>query len=104
IVAALPEGVQQVRVRPETVQAAVICWPLGYKLGSVPSGICPEQRAAWILNETAPPSFAGYADASQGPLRLQGVAAGSVLRPVPGGRQVALDVDVQGAEGEVWWM
>ncbi|WP_279214764.1 penicillin-binding protein 1C [Achromobacter mucicolens] len=104
IVAALPEGAQQVRVRPETVQAVVTCWPLGYRLGSEPSGACPEQRAAWMLNETAPPSFAGYADATQGPLRLGGVANGSVLRPVPGMRQVALDVDVQGAEGEVWWM
>ncbi|MNT13415.1 penicillin-binding protein 1C [compost metagenome] len=104
IVAALPEGAQQVRVRPETVQAVVTCWPLGYKLGSVPSGVCPEQRAAWTLNETAPPSFAGYADATKGPLRLGGVANGSVLRPVPGRQQVALDVDVQGAEGEVWWM
>ncbi|WBX91470.1 penicillin-binding protein 1C [Achromobacter mucicolens] len=104
IVAALPEGAQQVRVRPETVQAVVTCWPLGYRLGSEPSGACPEQRAAWMLNETAPPSFAGYADATQGPLRLGGVANGSVLRPVPGMRQVALDVDVHGAEGEVWWM
>lgn len=104
IVAALPEGAQQVRVRPETVQAVVTCWPLGYRLGSEPSGACPEQRAAWMLNDTAPPSFAGYADATQGPLRLGGVANGSVLRPVPGMRQVALDVDVQGAEGEVWWM
>lgn len=104
IVAALPEGAQHVRVRPDTVQPVVTCWPLGYKLGSVPSGACPEQRAAWALNETVPPSFAGYADASQGPLRLGGVATGSVLRPVPGSKQVALDVDVQGAEGEVWWM
>lgn len=104
IVAALPAGAQQVRVRPETVQAVVTCWPLGYRLGSEPSGACPEQRAAWMLNETAPPSFAGYADATQGPLRLGGVANGSVLRPVPGMRQVALGVDVQGAEGEVWWM
>ena len=104
IVAGLPEGAQQVRVRPETVQAVVTCWPLGYRLGSEPSGACPEQRAAWMLNDTAPPSFAGYADATQGPLRLGGVANGSVLRPVPGMRQVALDVDVQGAEGEVWWM
>jgi penicillin-binding protein 1C len=104
IVAALPEGAQQVRVRPETVQAVVTCWPLGYRLGSEPSGACPEQRAAWMLNETAPPSFAGYADATRGPLRLGGVADGSVLRPVPGMQQVALDVDVQGAQGEVWWM
>ncbi len=104
IVAALPEGAQHVRVRPATVQPVVTCWPLGYRLGSVPSGECPEQRAAWALNDTVPPSFAGYADATQGPLRLGGVATGSVLRPVPGSAQVAVDVDVQGAEGEVWWM
>lgn len=104
IVAALPEGVQQSRLRPATVQAVVTCWPLGLKLGSVPSGQCLEQRPAWALNDTVPPSFPGYADATQGPLRLGGIAQGSVLRPVPGQRSVTLDVDVQGAEGEVWWM
>ena len=76
----------------------------GLPLGSGPTDACPEQRAAWALNDTVPPSFAGYADVTQGPLRLGGVSAGAVLRPVPGSRQVALDVDAQGAEGEVWWM
>ncbi len=104
IVAALPEGPQRARARPETVQAVVTCWPLGYRLGSVPSGRCPEQRAAWALNDTVPPSFPGYADASRGPLRLAGLADGSVLRPVPGRRQVAVDVQAEGAAGEVWWM
>ena len=104
IVAALPEGAPQPRIRPATVQAVVTCWPLGYRLGSGPTEACPEQRAAWALNDTVPPSFAGYADVTQGPLRLGGVSAGAVLRPVPGSRQVALDVDAQGAEGEVWWM
>jgi penicillin-binding protein 1C len=104
IVAALPEGAPQPRIRPATVQAVVTCWPLGYRLGSGPTDACPEQRAAWALNDTVPPSFAGYADVTQGPLRLGGVSAGAVLRPVPGSRQVALDVDAQGAEGEVWWM
>lgn len=104
IVAALPQGARYTRIRPATVQAAVTCWPLGYRLGSVPSGACPERRAAWALDETVPPSFAGYADVTQGPLRVQGVAAGSLLRPVPGSRRVVLDVAVQGAAGEVWWL
>ena len=75
----------------------------GLPVGSGPTDACPEQRAAWALNDTVPPSFAGYADVTR-PLRLGGVSAGAVLRPVPGSRQVALDVDAQGAEGEVWWM
>ena len=76
IVAALPEGAPQPRIRPATVQAVVTCWPLGYRLGSGPTEACPEQRAAWALNDTVPPSFAGYADVTQGPLRLGGVSAG----------------------------
>ena len=89
-------------IRPATVQAVVTCWPLGYR-ASGPTDACPEQRAAWALNDTVPPSFAGYADVTQAaaPGRRLGRA---VLRPVPGSRQVALDVDAQGAEGEVWWM
>jgi penicillin-binding protein 1C len=35
---------------------------------------------------------------------LIGVADGSVLRPVPGERQIVLDVDATGAQGRVWWM
>ena len=54
------------RIRPATVQAVVTCWPLGYRLGSGPTEACPEQRAAWALNDTVPPSFAGYADVTQG--------------------------------------
>ena len=80
IVAALPEGAPQPRIRPATVQAVVTCWPLGYRLGSGPTEACPEQRAAWALNDTVPPSFAGYADVTQGPLRLGGVSAGGAAR------------------------
>jgi penicillin-binding protein 1C len=104
IVSALPEGAPRARNRPASVQAVVTCWPLGLRMGSVPSGQCPEQRMAWALNDTVPPSFAGYADTAQAPLRLVGVSDGSILRPVPGRERVSADVDTQGAEGELWWM
>ena len=59
-------------------------------------GLGPERHGAAVLRRLR--------RRHQGPLRLGGVSAGAVLRPVPGSRQVALDVDAQGAEGEVWWM
>ncbi|MFC4276840.1 penicillin-binding protein 1C [Achromobacter aloeverae] len=104
IVSALPDGPQRERVRPDTVKAVVTCWPLGLRQGSVLDGACPEQRPAWALNDTVPPTFAGYADGTQAPLRLTGLANGSVLRPVPGANRVAVDVDAQGVEGNIWWM
>jgi penicillin-binding protein 1C len=104
VVSALPEGPPRPRIRPASVQVAVICWPFGVKLEILPAGKCPEQRLAWALNNTVPPSFAGYADPGRAPLRLVGVADGSVLRPVPGRQRVAVDVDATGVEGEVWWM
>ncbi|CAJ49699.1 penicillin-binding protein 1C [Bordetella avium] len=102
VVSALPAGAPRARQRPDSVQVAVTCWPLGWRLESAPGGVCPEQRVAWVLNETVPPSFAGYAD--RGAMQIEGVAQGAVLRPVPGSRVVTLDVGVQGAEGQVWWM
>ncbi|QII87663.1 penicillin-binding protein 1C [Bordetella hinzii] len=104
VASALPAGPPRARKRPEAVRAVVTCWPLGWRLESAPGGICPEQRAAWALNDTVPPSFAEYANVSRAPMRIEGVAQGSVLRPVPGARAVALDVGVQGAQGRVWWM
>lgn len=109
IVAALPAGAPAPRARPPQarppqVQAVVTCWPLGWRLGSAPAGICPERRVAWALDDTVPPSFVGYADTATGPLRIEGVADGSILRPVPGRRAVTLEVGAQGASGEVWWM
>jgi penicillin-binding protein 1C len=104
VVFALPDGPPRARIRPPTVQATVICWPLGVRLQDLPAGACREQRLAWALNNTVPPSFAGYANPGQAPLRLVGVADGSVLRPVPGQRRVAMDVDATGTEGDVWWI
>ncbi|CFE02212.1 penicillin-binding protein [Bordetella pertussis] len=102
--AALPAGAPVPRTRPPQVQAVVTCWPLGWRLGSAPAGICPERRMAWALDDTVPPSFVGYADTATGPLRIEGVADGTILRPVPGKRAVTLEVGAQGASGEVWWM
>jgi len=104
LVAALPAGPAAGRQRPASVQPVVTCWPLGWRQGSASAGPCGQPRSAWALDDTVPPTFAGYADVAQGPLRLQGVASGSVLRPVPGRQEVVLDVSVQGARGQVWWM
>ena len=104
LVAALPPGPFHGRQRPASVQPVVTCWPLGWRQGSAQAGPCTQPRAAWALDDTVPPTFTGYADVARGPLRLQGIAHGSVLRPVPGQQKVVLDVSVQGARGQVWWM
>jgi penicillin-binding protein 1C len=104
VVSALPEGPPRARVRPSSVQAVVICWPLGSRFENMGARNCPEQRLAWALNNTVPPSFAGYANPGQAPLRVLGLADGSVLRPIPGRGLIDVDVDAAGAEGDVWWM
>ncbi|GAB1579555.1 penicillin-binding protein 1C [Bordetella petrii] len=104
IAAALPAGAPQARRRPASVQPVVACWPQGWRQRSMAAQPCSQPRSAWALDQTVPPTFAGYVDAARGPLRLQGIADGSVLRPVPGRQEVVLDVSVQGARGEVWWM
>ena len=111
IVYALPEGPPKERARPASVQAVATCWPLGRRRESMPAGRCPQQRAAWALEQTVPPSFAGYADGvsadagtASAILRLSGLATGAVLRPVPGHDHVTVQTAVRGAQGEVWWM
>jgi penicillin-binding protein 1C len=91
IAAVLPAGAAHRAPRPASVRPVVTCWPGGWRQGSAQAGSCAQPRAAWALDDTVPPSFAGYAD-------------GSVLRPVPGRQEVVLDVSVQGARGQVWWM
>ncbi|WP_101557789.1 penicillin-binding protein 1C [Bordetella holmesii] len=104
VVAALPAGAPRVRVRPASVTAVVSCWPVGWRREHAPEGVCPQQRAAWALNDTVPPSFTEYASLAGGPIRIEGVAQGAVLRPVPGTHEVILDLALSGAEGQVWWM
>src|SRR5690606_29187115 len=90
--------------RQSSIHDWTTCWPHGRRQGGARAGPCTQPRAAWALDDTVPPSFAGYADAADGPLRLAGVANGSVLRPIPGRQEVVLGVSVQGARGQVWWM
>mgnify|MGYP000878697878 FL=1 len=45
------------RVPPPGVGSARICWPLGTRSEGTPAALCHQQRTAWILNDTAPPTF-----------------------------------------------
>ncbi|HSC81617.1 MAG TPA: penicillin-binding protein 1C [Chitinolyticbacter sp.] len=58
IVAALP-GVTGARrgVRPTSVTAAQICWPLGLTRAATDPTQCHELRTAWLLNGAAPPTL-----------------------------------------------
>lgn len=46
------------RIAPETVSRSEICWPLGLRPSGPDDPACLERRSAWILNQTAPPTFA----------------------------------------------
>ncbi|MDO5675742.1 MAG: penicillin-binding protein 1C [bacterium] len=46
------------RIAPETVSRSEICWPLGLRPSGPDDSACLERRSAWILNQTAPPTFA----------------------------------------------
>ncbi len=46
------------RTPPATVRAARICWPLGLRSSDTPPGLCHQERTAWLLQDTAPPTFA----------------------------------------------
>lgn len=104
LVAGLPQDPISHRVRPQNVKPVITCWPFGWQQGSPQMAECRQPRAAWSLDDTVPPTFPGYADVLSGSLRLQGISDGSVLRPVPGHHSVLLDVNVQGAKGQVWWL
>ncbi len=125
-----------VRVHPASVSAAVTCWPLGLRLESTDPAHCAQHRTGWVLQGTAPPTLPdrGRSDGPNpsancavarwpvalapwvggegpgcgggAPLRIVGLDAGAVLRPVPGARAVHLAVSAQGA-GEatlLYWL
>jgi penicillin-binding protein 1C len=59
IFAALPDAVNTLpNAPPQSVTEAVICWPLGNRAANVESALCPVRRTAWLLDQTAPPTFA----------------------------------------------
>jgi penicillin-binding protein 1C len=45
------------RLRPPEARQERICWPLGLRQSSTAPEHCHQVRLAWILNDTAPPTF-----------------------------------------------
>ena len=73
------------RVPPASVAEGRICWPLGTRSESTPRELCHQERTAWLLNGSAPPTFADrlrdnaarytdYRDATSG-LRVRSACA-----------------------------
>ena len=56
----------QPRTPPASVSTTKICWPLGTRREATPPELCHQERTAWMVNGTAPPTF---------PDRLRGGAA-----------------------------
>ncbi len=57
IFAALPEALAVPAAPPATATQAPICWPLGVREGAVSPELCHVRRTAWLLHDTAPPTF-----------------------------------------------
>ncbi len=56
---ALPEGVAGAMPPPPAgVAQERICWPRGTRYEEQEAHLCAQQRTAWVLNGTAPPTFA----------------------------------------------
>lgn len=45
------------RTPPATVSQQKVCWPLGGRHDQAEEGLCHRQALAWLLNDTAPPTF-----------------------------------------------
>ena len=59
IFTALPEQESTTaRPIPAGVSTARICWPLGLRASAQSAHLCQVERTAWLLNDTAPPTFA----------------------------------------------
>lgn len=79
----------RLRTPPASVSAGAICWPLGTRSEVTPPELCHQQRTAWLLNDTAPPTFADrqrigaaryrdFRDASSGLRVRAGCAEGKI--------------------------
>ncbi len=88
----LDEAPPATRTPPAGVKAAKICWPLGGRRETTPSELCHQERTAWLLNDSAPPTFpdrlrsgaarqTDYRDAASG-LRVRAACAGGEMRAV----------------------
>ncbi len=58
IFAALDPQPPSTHAPPPSVQQQKICWPLGTAYSPAEDRLCHQQRTAWVLNRTAPPTFA----------------------------------------------
>ncbi|MDR2239799.1 MAG: penicillin-binding protein 1C [Zoogloeaceae bacterium] len=45
------------RAPPPSVRQETICWPLGVRFDPAQAALCHRQAVAWLLNDTAPPTF-----------------------------------------------
>ncbi|WP_291993237.1 penicillin-binding protein 1C [Candidatus Accumulibacter sp. ACC003] len=92
IFSAIDDAAPRARTPPASVSPAIICWPLGLRREATPPELCHQQRTAWLLNGTAPPTFpdrlrAGaaryvdYRDASSG-LRVRAACAAGQMHAV----------------------
>ncbi|HPT50781.1 MAG TPA: penicillin-binding protein 1C [Accumulibacter sp.] len=92
IFAVLDDGQTASRTSPASVSTARICWPLGTRGDDTPSELCHQERTAWLLNGTAPPTFpdrlrdggaryTDYRDASSGQ-RVRAACADGEMRAV----------------------
>lgn len=57
IFSAVDDSQPSARTPPASVSSARICWPLGVRAEATAPGLCHEERTAWLLNGTAPPTF-----------------------------------------------
>lgn len=57
IASALPKRGELNRSKPASVSSSVICWPLGYAAEKTAPEHCHQQRSAWVLAQTIPPTL-----------------------------------------------
>lgn len=57
IFSALDQQPAVMRTPPVTVSQQKVCWPLGGRHDPAEEGLCHRQALAWLLNDTAPPTF-----------------------------------------------
>ncbi len=57
VLALMPAEYNAPPQRPDSVQSAVICWPLGTHRSAQRAEDCHRRRSAWLLDGVAPPTF-----------------------------------------------
>lgn len=92
VFSALDDEAPRPRTPPASVSSTTICWPLGTRSNATPPGLCHQERAAWILDGAAPPTFpdrlrggapryTDYRDAASG-LRVRAACASGEMQAI----------------------